>query len=116
MARQRSRAKPGWVKALAQKNMEKLLSLAEGERSNNPARSRRYATLAKQTAEKYGVKLPRAYKKRICPECGTILVPGKSLKVRTSAKTRQTLYICQECGHIQKMGYSREKLKKDKIA
>ena len=116
MARQKARAKPGWVKALAQKNIDKLLSLAEEEHGKNPARSRRYATLAKQTAEKYEIRLPRAYRKKICPSCGSLLVPGKNLKVRTSAKTRETLHICQECGHAQKTGYSREKLKKDKNA
>ena len=116
MPRSKARAKPGWVKALAHKRIEKLLSLAVEEHPRNKARSNRYAQLAKQTATKYEIKLPHAYKKRICPQCGAFLVPGRTLKVRTTAKTRETLYICNECGHTQKMGYSREKLKKDKNA
>lgn len=108
----RSRAKPGWVRALAKKRAEKLLLLAEEEHEKHPSRSKRYAELAKKTAEKYNVRLPKAKRKRICPKCGAFLVPGKNLKVRTTPKTREALYICQECGHAQKMGYSREKRQK----
>ncbi|MCD4740718.1 ribonuclease P [archaeon] len=106
----KSRAKPKWVKSLAQKQTDKLLSLAKEEIDKNPERSKRYSQLAKKTATKYNLKIN---KKTICPNCGILLIPGKNLKVRTN-KQKQIIYICQACGQTQKTGYSRETLKKDK--
>lgn len=103
----RSRTKPKWVKEIALKKVKQLISLAEKE--EKPELRKRYAELAKKTAMKYNVKLPKEYRKRICPNCGEFLVPGENLKIRTSSKTKEVLYICQKCGETQKMGYSREK-------
>lgn len=114
MAR-KSRLKPRWVRELALKRIKKLLELAE--REEKQARKNRYADLARKTAQKYKVRLPKAYKRRICRKCGALLIPGKTLTVRVSSRTKTVIYVCKKCGNVRRYGYSREKgqkINKDK--
>ncbi|MBI5229260.1 hypothetical protein HY991_04055, partial [Candidatus Micrarchaeota archaeon] len=36
-------------------------------------------------------------------------IPGKTVRIRTSAKEKAILYVCLECGAVRKFGYAREK-------
>ena len=105
----RQRGKPEWVKEEASKKVKKLLNLTE----KTPTKRKEYVSLAKKTAKKYRVKIPKHYKKRICKKCGAFLIPGANLKVRTISKPHHSVvYTCGECGHRSKMPYRKEKKQK----
>jgi len=106
----KSRLKPRWVRELALKRAKELLKLAENEEKQT--RKDRYADLARKTAQKYKVRLPDVYRRRICRKCGALLIPGKTLTVRVSSRTRTVIYVCRRCGNIRRYGYSREKRQK----
>lgn len=99
------RARPKQVKELASSRISELLQLAEGEQAN-PARNRRYASLARRTSAKYNVAIPCEHKRRICKGCGAYLTPGRNLVVRLTASRKQMVYRCLLCGHTHRYAYS----------
>ena len=105
-----TRKRPQWVKSSARREISELLKLAE----KDPKRAKRYITLAKKMSKTYKSQLSSTHKKRICKKCGILLVPGKSLRVRTGKK-HTTIYTCLKCGKTAKYPYSEERFKKRKI-
>jgi RNase P subunit RPR2 len=116
VVRKRNRAKPSWVKKIAEKRVETLLEMAEKELDSHPERSKKYAKMALNNAVKYNLKLPEKYRDSVCKKCGSLLIPGKTLKVRTDAEKKAVILTCTVCGNTRKKGYSKEKLNKPKNA
>ncbi len=104
-------SKPRWVKELARDSIYRLLRLAEQVYKEDRNRGRRYVELALRISRKYNVRLPQEYKKRICKNCHALMIPGFNARVRTS-RSGVVLWICEECGHVRKFGYVKEKSKK----
>ena len=102
--------KPRWVRKMASGRVESLVELAKTEK--NESRRQRYIDLARKTALKYKVELPRDVKTKICKRCGTYLIPGRTLTVRARPKSRIILYTCKNCGKTQKYSYARENRQK----
>ena len=103
--------KPVWVKRLAKERVETLLVLARKVVKKNPARAKRYVTLARKISMKYSVPISPAWKKHICTKCGAFLLPGFNQTVRADRKTRCMTYICDDCGTVKRHGYSRRRKK-----
>lgn len=94
------------IRDIAKKRIRKLIQLAEQHHAQNPERSKRYVELAKKVSKKYNQTIPKRYKKRICNNCGSFLVPGENMKVRITSKPKRTIvYTCLECGHKEKQKY-----------
>ena len=55
---------------------------------------------------RYNVKIPKELRRQFCHKCYHYLIPGKNSKVRTSPKTKCVEYYCQDCGHVNRYGYS----------
>jgi ribonuclease P protein subunit RPR2 len=108
-SRGRGRAKPGWQNEIALERIRILFDLAGKEFDRHPARSHRYARLARKISMRYNVKIPKELKRRMCNNCYNYLFPGKNCVVRSSSK-RQTMEIrCLDCGKVYRHPYAKEK-------
>lgn len=73
----------------------------------HPHLADRYIQIARKTAMKVNLKLPRELKRRFCKHCYAYFVPGKTCRIRIH-KSRVT-YYCVACKK-----YMRFMLKKSK--
>src|SRR3989344_8883510 len=72
--------------------VKKLFEEAKSSFSKNPSLSNKYVKLARKTAMKVNLRLPRELKRRFCKHCYSYLVPGKNSRVRIH-KSR-VIYYC----------------------
>ena len=89
--------KPGWIKALAEKRISRLFSLAKDAMENNePHLAQRYVELAGKISKKYNVRIPN--KREYCRKCYSYWIPGKTVKVTHDKKNKRVVYTCKQCG------------------
>jgi ribonuclease P protein subunit RPR2 len=98
-------SKPGWIKELAKKRINRLLELAGENLKKHPERTRRYVELARKLSSKYNTSMSGEQKRQLCRKCDAFLVPGLNLSVRADAKIRAQVYTCLECGNARRYGY-----------
>tara|TARA_Y100000310_G_scaffold318878_1_gene373448 strand:+ start:16755 stop:17066 length:312 start_codon:yes stop_codon:yes gene_type:complete len=90
-------------KKLALAEINTVLSKARAAFDKKPDLANKYAKKARRIALKYKLKLPLKFKRKICKNCQSYLVPGKNLRVRT-AKGHIVLY-CLECKKFMRFRY-----------
>ncbi|MHA1883233.1 MAG: ribonuclease P protein component 4 [Candidatus Thorarchaeota archaeon] len=97
------------MKRLAQSRIDILWKLAVDASVNDPKRAREYMQSARKIAQKARIKLPRDYSRRLCKECGTLLVPGRNsrFRVRHNRSTHLTM-TCLNCGSVRRFPVIRE--------
>jgi ribonuclease P protein subunit RPR2 len=105
----RSRAKPGWQQEMAKERIQILFNLAGKEFGRHPARSHRYAELARKISMRYNVKIPKELKARVCNYCYRYLFPGKNCVVRSNSGKQSMETKCLECGKVNRRPYAKEK-------
>ncbi len=87
----------GDAKDIARERIDGLFVLAQQEASDgNPARAKRYVSLALRIGERYKVRT--GHKRRYCPKCHSFFVPPRNVRVRT--RERRVTMTCLACGHI----------------
>ncbi|MFH1442972.1 MAG: ribonuclease P [Candidatus Micrarchaeota archaeon] len=84
----------------------KLLLMAAGIYTEDPALSKRYVQLARKIAMRHRIPLGS---KSFCKKCNTVFIPGKTLKVRVAPSKKAVVYICQNCKSEKKFPYASEK-------
>lgn len=96
----------GKVKDIGLQAILKLLRLAwEMESLGNSTLSKRYVDLALRISKRVRVRIPRYWRRRICRKCRTILIPGKTCRVRIKSQGRRSSHItvtCLKCGWIRR--------------
>lgn len=90
---------------IAKERVELLLQQAEKSLSKEPEQSRKYVMLLKRIMERTNLRLP-SIKKRFCKHCYTLLIPGKTVRVR--AKRGKLSYTCLHCGKSARLSYSKK--------
>lgn len=70
--------------------------------------SRRCLQLAKKIGMRYNVRIPRELKRLFCKKCYTLLLPGRTARVRL--KKSRIIVTCLNCGNIRRYPYIREKV------
>ncbi|MEK6933166.1 MAG: ribonuclease P [Nanoarchaeota archaeon] len=75
--------------------VRKLFDDAKSSFNKNPSLSNNYIKLARKTAMKVNLRMPRELKRRYCKHCYFYLVPGKNSRVRIH-KSR-VIYYCFNC-------------------
>ncbi|MCX8173241.1 MAG: hypothetical protein N3F63_01335 [Thermoplasmata archaeon] len=70
--------------------------------------SRRCIQLARKIGMRYNVRIPRDLKRLYCRQCHTLLLPGRTARVRV--KKARVIITCQNCGNVARYPYIREKL------
>lgn len=106
MKRFRTQASRERGNSIAAERCAKLLTLARQIYSSEPALAKRYVFLARQLAMRHRIPLGA---KDFCKACGLVWIPGRTVKVRTSARTARVIYACLACGATRSFGYLRER-------
>ena len=90
-------------KRLALEEISSIFDKAKEAFAKKPDLAHKYAKKARRITLKYKIKLPLKYKRRICKNCHSFLVPGKNLRVRT--RKGHVVYYCLECKKFMRIGY-----------
>ena len=100
MSKRKTRKKV--VQIIAKERIEKLFKLADDQlhHHKDKIKANRYAHLAKKISMKSNVKIPKKYKRRVCPSCNSYLLPGFNSRVRIRTKRNpHVVQTCLECNH-----------------
>jgi ribonuclease P protein subunit RPR2 len=106
--------KPTWQKDLVKDRIEILFKQAGESFKKHPERSRRYIEMALKLSTRYNVRLSPEMKRKFCKSCKSLLIPDLSSRTRTSPSQKALIITCQECGHITRHPYRREKARRNK--
>jgi len=100
------------TKQIAKHRIQVLFQQAEKTRKENPQLASRYIETARKIAMAAKIRLPTKYKRRICKNCNTLLVPGDNCRVRIKQKREPHLVItCLNCGYQTRMLLRKKKEK-----
>ena len=83
------------------------LRTAEGTAASKKL-AKRYVSQARKISSRYGVRLPKELKNRICRKCGNFLVPGVNCSVKLASAHGYVVYAC-ECGAERHLFYKKKK-------
>lgn len=92
---------------VASERVKILFDLAKKEFPKHPERSQHYASMILDTAKRMKLRLPLSVKRFICRKCSSLLVPSKTLKVRSLKGFM--IYQCLNCNYIRRYGYLKNK-------
>ena len=81
---------------IARTRIAEFFRLADERYPDNPSLSHRYVTLARKTAMKFQLTMPKELKRKYCTHCYRYLRPGKNARIRTS-KNGNVVIACLEC-------------------
>lgn len=92
--------------AVARRRIETLYDLSFAMvQKDDLDMARRYTTLAKRIGMRYTVRIPREFKQFTCKECGVLLVPGRTSRVRVRGGKR--VMTCTICGAVKRLPFRR---------
>jgi ribonuclease P protein subunit RPR2 len=87
------------LERLAQARIEILWQQALEEAKEQPEIAKRMMSNACKIAQRARIKMPRHMKRQICKNCGSILIPGSSCRVRVRHnRVRHVVVTCSCCG------------------
>lgn len=97
----RRRTKQSEAKRLARTRIEILweqaLEIAKTDRDG----ARRRMQVAARIAQRARIKVPKDIKRKICRQCGILLIPGENCRVRMRNNRAKHLTVtCIACGQI----------------
>jgi ribonuclease P protein subunit RPR2 len=88
------------AKQIARQRVQILFHQAKLTYKTNPQLAQRYIGTARKIAMAARMRLPATYKRQICKNCNTLLIPGYSSRVRVKPQRETHLTItCLNCGH-----------------
>jgi len=90
---------------VSSKIAEERIRILFEEAEKRPKYAERYLKLAEKIGMKTETPIPGDLKKKYCPQCHTVLRPGKNCKVRVNSDRKVVERECIECGNIQRHGY-----------
>jgi ribonuclease P protein subunit RPR2 len=93
----------GQQKKLALDEITALFKQAKDTFNKDHALADKYIKKARRIALKYKVKLPLKFKRSICKNCHSYLIPGRNCRVRTHKG--HVVYYCLECKGFMRIGY-----------
>jgi len=89
---------------IAQQRIRTLFQQAEETYPQDPTLAQRYIDLARKIAMRTRIHLPQDLRRRVCSQCKSYLVPGKTS--RTRIRQRREPHVattCLKCGHIHRL-------------
>lgn len=72
-----------------------LFKEAQIKFKTDPTLAQRYVDIARKTAMKVNLRMPRELKRKICKHCYSYLVPPKTCRVRIHKN--KVIYYCLDC-------------------
>jgi len=89
------------TRQLAEERISVLFREAASAKNRNL--SDKYVQLARRISMKTKAKLPREFKRRICKQCHSYLIPGENCRIRLSRG--KLVYYCLNCRHFMRFPY-----------
>ena len=88
------------TKQIAKQRMQTLFQQAEEVCKTNPQLASRYIEVVRKIAMAAKIRMPNEFRRRICRNCNTLLVPGNNCRVRVKQRREPHLVTtCLVCGH-----------------
>ncbi len=98
-------SKSGVVREVAKERIGILYDLAKKAYPSDSELSKKYIRIIKQISRHYKITLPREVKTGVCKKCGSVLVPGASVKIRLVSSNGFVSRKCVDCGHETRVHY-----------
>ena len=87
------------TKRIAMQRIRTLFHLARETVHEDPALAQRYVDIARKVAMAAKVRLPRKYRRQVCPHCKSFILPGVNCRVRVKQRREPHVVItCLNCG------------------
>ena len=91
------------IKRLAQTRVQILWHQAIRNAKSRPEVARLQMRSARKIAQRSRTKIPWHISRRVCKQCGAILIPGKTCKVRIRHnRAKHMVVTCTECGKVKR--------------
>jgi ribonuclease P protein subunit RPR2 len=99
------------TKQIALQRVQTLFHLAREVVHEDPGLAQRYVKIAKKIAMGTKLRLPREYRRLVCRNCKSFILPGVNCRVRIQSRREPHIVItCLNCGkHLRMPLKSREK-------
>ena len=103
-------------KQIASRRVQVLFQQATRTYEKDPDLAAGYLLSARKIAMSVRMRLPTAYRRRICRKCCALLIPGLSSRVRTrSARELHVVVTCLRCGNQTRLPLKAKNKKEPKI-
>jgi ribonuclease P protein subunit RPR2 len=97
------------VKDLASQRIDELMRLAIETAPQDLALANRYVEMATKLATRHRVRLSPTWKRLVCRRCKSLLLPGRTSRVRMRQnRSPHTTVTCLRCGTMKRYGYRKE--------
>ena len=94
------------VKDLASQRIDELMRLAIQTAPKDLDLANRYVEMATKLATRHRVRLPTTWKRLVCRKCKSLLIPGRTSRVRMRQnRSPHTTVTCLRCGTTKRYGY-----------
>jgi ribonuclease P protein subunit RPR2 len=104
------------AKQIARKRVQVLFEEANRTSKENPLLSQTYIFTARKIAMAARMRLPTIYKRSLCKNCNTFLVPGKSSRTRIKQLREPHVTVtCLKCGNKSRFTLKSKKKEKTRI-
>lgn len=90
------------VRKMARRRVLELWRLSVQVATDEPQLAREWVGGARRIAQKARMKLPDEMKRNICRRCDTVLIPGRTSRVRLHARGRHMTVTCLNCGRMKR--------------
>jgi ribonuclease P protein subunit RPR2 len=104
------------AKQIARKRVQILFEQANRNCKENPPLAQSYILTARKIAMAARMRFPPIYKRAICKNCNTFLVPGESSRTRIKQSREPHVTVtCLKCGNQSRFAIRSKKKEKTKI-
>ncbi len=94
---------------IASERVKILLEMADAAAASDLEMAEGYSRLALRMARRHRVSIPRMWRWRYCKNCGVILFPGLTARVRIrNERMPHVVITCLKCGSVRRFPYVRE--------
>lgn len=91
------------VKDLARQRIARMFKFAMEAVKTDPALANRYVEIALRISMRTRVRIPRDLKRMVCRDCGALLLPGITSRVRVRQGRQPHVSVtCLSCGRVKR--------------
>lgn len=92
------------TKQIALERVQTLFRLAKNVIHKDPQLAQRYVEIARKTAMRARMRIPKEYKRMICKHCKRFILPGVNCRVRIQPRRNSHVVVtCLSCMHYMRI-------------
>jgi len=102
------------TRSIARQRVQTLFGLAEVTLDKDPVLAQRYVKIARRIAMAAKIRLPTQYRRQICRNCKSFILPGVNCRVRVKQLREPHVVItCLNCGKQMRIPLSKREGKRE---